>query len=38
MLQLLHRRNAASAPAQLKQFQQVAVTNSNLFSELMETV
>jgi len=38
MLQLLHQRNAASAPARLKQLQQVAVANGNLFAELMETV
>jgi methylmalonyl-CoA mutase len=34
----LHPRNAASAPARLKQLQQVAVANGNLFAELMETV
>jgi methylmalonyl-CoA mutase len=38
MLQLLHQRNAAQAPARLKQLQQVAVANGNLFAELMETV
>ena len=34
----MHQRNAASAPARLKQLQQVAVANGNLFAELMETV
>ncbi len=38
MLTLLHQRNAAQAPARLKQLQQVAVANGNLFDELMETV
>ena len=38
MLQLLHQRNADQAPARLKQLQQVAVANGNLFAELMETV
>ena len=38
MLQLLHQRNAAEAPARLKQLQQVAVANGNLFAELIETV
>ena len=38
MLVLLHERNAAQAPARLKQLQQIAVANGNLFAELMETV
>jgi len=38
MLILLHERNAAQAPARLKQLQQIAVANGNLFAELMETV
>jgi methylmalonyl-CoA mutase len=38
MLTLLHQRNADQAPARLKQLQQVAVANGNLFAELMETV
>ena len=38
MLGLLHQRNAAEAPARLKQLQQIAVANGNLFAELMETV
>jgi methylmalonyl-CoA mutase len=38
MLTLLHERNADQAPARLKQLQQVAVANGNLFAELMETV
>ena len=38
MLQALHQRNAAEAPARLQQLQQVAVANGNLFAELMETV
>ncbi len=38
MLHLLHERNAAQAPARLKQLQQIAVANGNLFAELMETV
>ena len=38
MLQLLHQRNTAQAPARLKQLQQIAVANGNLFDELMETV
>ena len=35
---LLHRRNAAEAPARLQRLQQIAVVNGNLFDELMETV
>nr|WP_210114499.1 methylmalonyl-CoA mutase [Hymenobacter elongatus] len=35
---LLPARNADQAPARLKQLQQVAITNGNLFAELMETV
>ena len=38
MLQALHARHAAEAPAQLKQLQRAAVANENLFEELMETV
>ncbi len=38
MLNLLHERNAEAAPARLKQLQQIAVVNCNLFAELMETV
>jgi len=38
MLGLLHARNAPEAPQRLKQLQQVAVQNGNLFEELMETV
>ena len=38
MLGLLHQRNADQAPARLKQLQQIAVANGNLFAELMETV
>ena len=38
MLVLLHERNADQAPARLKQLQQIAVANGNLFAELMETV
>ncbi|MBT9392427.1 methylmalonyl-CoA mutase family protein [Hymenobacter sp. NST-14] len=38
MLQALHARNADQAPARLKQLQQAAVANENLFAELMETV
>ena len=38
MLQALHARHAAEAPARLKQLQRVAVANGNLFEELMETV
>ncbi|TGE12231.1 methylmalonyl-CoA mutase family protein [Hymenobacter elongatus] len=38
MLNLLHARNADQAPARLKQLQQVAIANGNLFAELMETV
>ena len=35
---LMHQRNADQAPTRLKQLQQVAVANGNLFAELMETV
>ena len=38
MLTLLHQRNAVQAPVRLKQLQQIAVANGNLFAELMETV
>jgi methylmalonyl-CoA mutase len=38
MLDALHARNAAATPAALKRLQQIAVQNSNLFAELMETV
>ncbi|OUJ74543.1 methylmalonyl-CoA mutase family protein [Hymenobacter crusticola] len=38
MLGLLHTRNATEAPQRLKQLQQVAVQNGNLFAELMDTV
>ncbi|GAB3636326.1 methylmalonyl-CoA mutase family protein [Hymenobacter arcticus] len=38
MLTLLHQRNADQTPARLKQLQQIAVANGNLFAELMETV
>ena len=38
MLQALHARHAAEAPARLKQLQRAAVANENLFAELMETV
>ena len=38
MLEALHARNATTSPAALKQLQQVAVQNGNLFAELMETV
>ena len=38
MLQALHARHAAEAPARLKQLQRAAVANGNLFAELMETV
>ncbi|MFD1470154.1 methylmalonyl-CoA mutase [Hymenobacter caeli] len=38
MLTLLHQRNVAEAPARLKQLQQIAMANGNLFDELMETV
>ena len=38
MLHALHARHAAEAPARLKQLQQAAVANENLFAELMETV
>ena len=34
----MHQRNAASAPARLKQLQQVAVANGNIFAEPIETV
>ena len=37
-LNLLQARNAAQTPARLKQLQQAAVANENLFAELMETV
>ncbi|SNC63626.1 methylmalonyl-CoA mutase [Hymenobacter gelipurpurascens] len=38
MLQNLHARNASTTEQRLKQLQQVAVANGNLFEELMETV
>ncbi|UPL50809.1 methylmalonyl-CoA mutase family protein [Hymenobacter sublimis] len=38
MLQNLHARNQGTAEQRLKQLQQVAVANGNLFEELMETV
>ncbi|NML64637.1 methylmalonyl-CoA mutase family protein [Hymenobacter sp. RP-2-7] len=38
MLDALHQRNAEASPLALKQLQQVAVQNGNLFAELMETV
>jgi len=38
MLGNLHARNAGQAPQQLKQLQQVAVTNGNMFEALMEAV
>ncbi|WP_019946603.1 methylmalonyl-CoA mutase family protein [Hymenobacter aerophilus] len=38
MLEALQARNADQAPARLKQLQQVAVANGNLFEELMDTV
>ena len=38
MLEALHAYNANASPAALKQLQQVAVQNGNLFAELMETV
>ncbi|TGE24502.1 methylmalonyl-CoA mutase [Hymenobacter aquaticus] len=38
MLNLLHTRNADQTEARLKQLQQVAIANGNLFAELMETV
>ncbi|GAB2783595.1 methylmalonyl-CoA mutase [Hymenobacter luteus] len=38
MLQNLHARNAGTTEQRLKQLQQVAVDNGNLFEELMETV
>ncbi|WP_139922145.1 methylmalonyl-CoA mutase family protein [Hymenobacter sp. DG01] len=38
MLQNLHARNEGTAEQRLKQLQQVAVANGNLFEELMETV
>ncbi|TGD80447.1 methylmalonyl-CoA mutase family protein [Hymenobacter wooponensis] len=38
MLQNLHARNAGTTEQRLKQLQQVAVANGNLFEELMETV
>ena len=37
-LNLLQARNAAQTPQRLKQLQQAAVANENLFAELMETV
>jgi methylmalonyl-CoA mutase len=38
MLQALQAGNTDQAPQRLKQLQQVAVSNGNLFAELMETV
>ncbi|SHK46029.1 methylmalonyl-CoA mutase family protein [Hymenobacter psychrotolerans] len=38
MLQNLHARNEGTAEQRLKQLQQVAIANGNLFEELMETV
>jgi len=38
MLQNLHARNHGTTEQRLKQLQQVAVANGNLFEELMETV
>jgi methylmalonyl-CoA mutase len=38
MLQNLHARNQGTTEQRLKQLQQVAVANGNLFEELMETV
>lgn len=38
MLQNLHARNHGTTEQQLKQLQQVAIANGNLFEELMETV
>ncbi|MDF7811393.1 methylmalonyl-CoA mutase family protein [Hymenobacter sp. YC55] len=38
MLQSLHARNEGTAEQRLKQLQQVAIANGNLFEELMETV
>ncbi|GAB3223908.1 methylmalonyl-CoA mutase family protein [Hymenobacter seoulensis] len=38
MLQNLHARNQGTAEQRLKQLQQVAIANGNLFEELMETV
>jgi methylmalonyl-CoA mutase len=37
-LEAFHQRHAAKSEAMLKQLQQVAVNNGNLFEELMETV
>ena len=38
MLNILHTRNADQTEARLKQLQQIAIANGNLFAELMETV
>ncbi|MCR5886223.1 methylmalonyl-CoA mutase family protein [Hymenobacter sp. J193] len=38
MLNILHTRNADQTASRLKQLQQVAIANGNLFAELMETV
>jgi methylmalonyl-CoA mutase len=38
MLENLHARHESTAEQRLKQLQQVAVQNGNLFEELMETV
>jgi len=38
MLQHLHARNQGTTEQRLKQLQQVAIANGNLFEELMETV
>jgi methylmalonyl-CoA mutase len=37
-LEAFHRRNRARSPEMLRRLQQVAVTGSNLFEELMTTV
>ncbi|UOQ70762.1 hypothetical protein [Hymenobacter cellulosilyticus] len=38
LLNILHNRHAAQTETRLKQIQQVAIQNDNLFAELMETV
>ena len=38
MLQNRHARNEGTSEQRLKQLQQVAIANGNLFEELMETV
>jgi len=38
MLEILRARNEGTTEQRLKQLQQVAIANGNLFEELMETV